>query len=245
VQPAVTGRYLGKQAAREAVWDRLAAEGLARPPFPPHGRIPNFAGARDAATRLFELEPWRSATNIKVNPDTPQRHVREAALARGITVYVATPRLAGGFLKLDPARIPVGEYAAAADRARWDDYAVPVALDVLPAMDAIVAGSVAVTPSGRRAGKGAGYSDLEFAILRALGYPPVPVATTVHDAQVVADFPTDRLDQPLAAIATPTRTIVVADPPPAPDGVDWSRIGRAELAAMPILEALRSRLRDG
>ena len=239
----MTTRYPSKQAARDAVWDRLVAEGLARPPLPPHGRIPNFAGAREAAARLFELEPWRSAANLKVNPDTPQRHVREAALARGITVYVATPRLAGGFLKFDPARIPAGAYAAAADRARWERYAEPVALEALPAMDAIVAGSVAVTPAGRRAGKGAGYSDLEFAVLRELGHPPVPVATTVHDVQLVEDFPTDRLDQPLAAIVTPTRAIVVAAPLPAPDGIDWSRLGPGEIAAMPILATLRSRLR--
>ena len=41
-----------KSAARQWVWDRLAAEGVARFPFPPHGRIPNFAGAELAAARL-------------------------------------------------------------------------------------------------------------------------------------------------------------------------------------------------
>jgi len=47
----------------------------------------------------------------------------------------------------------------------------------MPGLDAIVCGSVAVTRDGRRCGKGEGYSDLEFAILRELGHPPVPVAT--------------------------------------------------------------------
>ncbi|HKJ89469.1 MAG TPA: 5-formyltetrahydrofolate cyclo-ligase, partial [Gammaproteobacteria bacterium] len=41
--------YPTKAAARQAVWDRLQAEGAARFPYPPHGRIPNFAGAGDAA----------------------------------------------------------------------------------------------------------------------------------------------------------------------------------------------------
>jgi len=45
-------------------------------------------------------------------------------------------------------------------------------------LDAIVCGSVAVRRDGRRCGKGEGYSDLEFAILRELGQPPVPVATS-------------------------------------------------------------------
>ena len=36
--------FADKSAARQWVWDRLGAEGVARFPFPPHGRIPNFAG---------------------------------------------------------------------------------------------------------------------------------------------------------------------------------------------------------
>ena len=67
------------------VWDRLGAEGVARFPFPPHGRIPNFAGAEVAAARLLDIEPWRSATAIKVNPDSPQRPLRAEALRRGRT----------------------------------------------------------------------------------------------------------------------------------------------------------------
>jgi len=61
-----------ENGARQWVWDRLAAEGVARFPFPPHGHIPNFAGAELAAARLLEIEPWKSATAIKVNPDSPQ-----------------------------------------------------------------------------------------------------------------------------------------------------------------------------
>jgi 5-formyltetrahydrofolate cyclo-ligase len=85
--------FADKSAARQWVWDRLGGEGVARFPFPPHGRIPNFAGAEAAAARLLEIEPWKSATAIKVNPDSPQRPLRAEALRRGITVFVPTPRL--------------------------------------------------------------------------------------------------------------------------------------------------------
>ena len=98
--------FADKSAARQWVWDRLSAEGVARFPFPPHGRIPNFAGAEVAAARLLDIEPWKSATAIKVNPDSPQRPLRAEALRRGITIFVPTPRLRGGFKKLDPRRIP-------------------------------------------------------------------------------------------------------------------------------------------
>lgn len=47
-----------------------------------------------------------------------------------------------------------------------------------------------------------GYSDLEFAILRELGHPPAPVATTVHDLQIVESVPRDPTDQPLSVVAT-------------------------------------------
>ena len=228
-----------KSAARQWVWDRLSAEGVARFPFPPHGRIPNFAGAEVAAARLLDIEPWKSATAIKVNPDSPQRPLRAEALRRGITVFVPTPRLRGGFKKLDPRRIPPDKIEAAASLSRGDRWSEEVALADMPRLGAIVCGSVAVTRDGRRCGKGEGYSDLEFAILRELGHPPVPVATTVHDLQVVASVPRDPTDQPLSVIVTPTRTIRIKRLGAAPTGIDWTRLSAKDLEEMPILAELK------
>ena len=83
---------------------------------------------------------------------------------------------------------------------------MPSCRDEHAGLDAILCASVAVTRGGRRCGKGEGYSDLEFAILRELGYPPVPVATTVHDMQVVEWVPRDPTDQLLSVIATILQT---------------------------------------
>ena len=110
--------FADKSAARQWVWDRLVAEGVARFPFPPHGRIPNFAGAEVAAARLFNIKPWKNATAIKVNPDSPQRPLRAEALRRGITVFVPTPILRGGFNKLAPRRIPPDKIEEAASLSR-------------------------------------------------------------------------------------------------------------------------------
>jgi 5-formyltetrahydrofolate cyclo-ligase len=224
-----------KDAARSAVWDALEEEGVARFPFPPHGRIPNFEGARAAAERLFEAGPLADARRIKVNPDAPQRFVRIEALRRDCVVFVPTPRLRGGFKRLDPGAIPTGEVKSAASLSHMDEWAEPVALADLPALDAIVTGSVAVTRDGRRCGKGEGYSDLEYALFRELGHPPVPVATTVHPLQVVDAVPTDAHDLPLARIVTPDETIDVPDPPPPPDGIDWAALPDAALDEMPVL----------
>jgi 5-formyltetrahydrofolate cyclo-ligase len=230
--------FTDKDEARRAVWDRLQAERLARFPFPPHGRIPNFAGAEAAAKRLFEVEPWSSARRIKVNPDAPQQPVREEALRRGITVLVPTPRLRGGFKKLDPGRIPHDRIRAAASLSQGDRFALEVALAGLPEVDAIVCGSVAVTRDGRRCGKGEGYSDPEYAILRELGHPPVPVATTVHAVQIVDSLPRDPTDLPLALIVTPDEVIRIAELQAAPAGIDWERLSEADLEAMPVLREL-------
>ncbi len=235
---ATGGSFPDKGAARRHVWQRMEAEGAAAPPLPVHDRIPNFRGSAEAALSLFALPPWRDARRIKVNPDTAQSPVRAEALRRGISVYVATPRLAGGFKLLDPGEIPAASIDAAADRSGWDRWARDVPLETLPQMDAIVCGSVAVTRDGRRAGKGAGYSDLEFAILIELGHRPVPVATTVHDTQIVDSFPVEAFDQWLAAIATPTQTWPIESQARPPAGIDWSRLDPAALEAMPPLRAL-------
>ena len=60
--------FADKSAARQWVWDRLSAEGVARFPFPPHGRIPNFAGAEVAAAR--------SLTSSRGRAPQPSRSIR-------------------------------------------------------------------------------------------------------------------------------------------------------------------------
>jgi 5-formyltetrahydrofolate cyclo-ligase len=140
---------------------------------------------------------------------------------------------------LDPRRIPLDKIEEAASLSRVDRWSEEVALADMPGLDAIVCGSVAVTRDGRRCGKGEGYSDLEFAILRELGHPPVPVATTVHDLQLVASVPRDPTDQPLGVIATPTHAIRIKRTSAAPTGVDWSRLSPEDLEEMPILAELK------
>jgi len=238
------GRFATKDEVRQWVWNELQRRQLARQPLPPHGRIPNFEGAEAAAARVFAHAPWARARAIKVNPDSPQLPVRLEALRRGILVYVPTPRLAGGFNLLDPRRIPPARFAEAAALPTMSRWAQAVALNQLPQLDAIVTGCVAVTLTGKRCGKGAGYSDIEFGILRELGHPVVPVATSVHDVQVVNDFPIASNDQPLHLISTPTQAVHVAAPLPAPAGVQWERLSETDLDAMSLLRDLQQLLRE-
>ena len=225
---------------RKAVWDALTKTKAARFPFPVHGRIPNFKGAEKAAERLLAHPVFARARVIKVNLDSPQRWVRKLALERGITVITPTPRLKGAFRKLDPARIPRERYDEAATLKRGGEWGEDLALDALPGIDLVVMGSVAVTRDGRRLGKGHGYADLEYAILRELGNPAVPVVTTVHRLQVLEGFPTEPHDLPVSLIATEEELIEVSNPPPAPQGIDWDLLPDEALEEMPVLAELRA-----
>ncbi len=233
--------FTDKDSARGYVWAELAARKAAAFPFPVRGRIPNFVGAPRAARRLLDHPRITAARRLKVNPDTPQRPFREAALRRGIELILPTPRLAGGFRRLDPARIPEDTIRAAATIDGAERWGEPVAVRDLPPVDAVVNGSVAVTRRGRRCGKGHGYGDIEYALLRHIGHPAVPVLTSVHAIQVVADFPVDAHDLPVSVIVTPDATIEVPEPPPGPPGVDWNALSDADLDAMPVLRELRGR----
>jgi 5-formyltetrahydrofolate cyclo-ligase len=204
-----------------------------------HGRIPNFVGAEKAAERLLAHPVFRRVKVIKVNPDSPQRWVRKLALERGIRVVTPTPRLKGAFRVLDPARIPKKRYDDAATLKRGGRWGEDVPLARLPKIDLVVMGSVAVTRDGRRVGKGHGYADLEYGMLRELGNRAVPVATTVHPLQVLEDFPTEAHDLPVSIIATPDELVEVKRTASPPKGIDWARLPEEALEEMPVLGELR------
>src|SRR3954471_23174805 len=95
-----------KDEVREEIWRSMDREGVAR--FPgAEGRIPNFAGAKQAAERLSRYPHWGSAETIKANPDSPQTHARRLALAQGKCVVMAVPRLRDEhpFRLLDPRKL--------------------------------------------------------------------------------------------------------------------------------------------
>jgi 5-formyltetrahydrofolate cyclo-ligase len=96
-------------------------------------------------------------------------------------------------------------------------------------------------------GKGEGYAELEFAVLRSLRRvdADVIIATTVHDAQVVRSIPREPFDVTLDLICTPTRIIRVHRRGPRPPGVLWDRLAAERRAEMPILEELYAREKSG
>ena len=192
------------------VWRLIEEKGIATFPRPIFHRIPNFLGAEKAAQRLKELPEYKAAKTIFCNPDSPQRPVREMALRDGKTLVIATPRLRKGFLLLDPSVIPpnrIFEASSIRGAFKHGRFIEPSEVKV----DLFVAGSVAVSQDGGRLGKGTGYSDQEYTILKKAGglAPETLVVTTVHNVQIVENIPRDEWDVPVDVIVTPTRVIRV------------------------------------
>lgn len=229
-----------KQAIRQQVWDLLdrehvVAAGAAR-------RIPAFVGATDAAARLAELPQWEGAQVIKAVPDTAQEPVRARALSEGKLVYMAVPKLAEvkPFYLLDPTALAAPVEAAMKNVAARVGRNVDV--DEMRPVDMVVCGSVAVDRRGARLGKGAGYSDIELALLQEAGLlgPKTLIVTTVHHLQVLdIELPETDHDFSVDLIVTPHEVIRCREPR-RPKGLVWSSLTPEKIAAIPALVARQS-----
>lgn len=192
-----------KENLRRIIWNLLEERGVARYPLPCYGRIPNFEGSKQAAARLTYTEEWRRSSTILANPDYAQKPVRENALKQGKIVVMATPRLRSGFIIVDPSRIRGGESYASTIKGAFE---LGFIVDKPPRPDLIVTGCVAVDREFNRLGKGGGYGDREISLARSL-YGYIPVATTIHDLQLVDRIPIEEHDVKVDIVATPTKLL--------------------------------------
>ncbi|MBZ9640082.1 5-formyltetrahydrofolate cyclo-ligase [Streptomyces sp. PSKA30] len=229
----------GKQQVRKKVWDLLDAAAAVHDTTA-HGRIPNFKGSETAAERLAGLLPWRSARVVKAVPDKAQLPVRARALAEGKTVFMAVPKLADPrpFYLLDPAVLPVPPQEAASSKIAASVAPRVDVADVQP-VDMVVVGSVAVNRAGMRIGKGAGYSDLEFAFLMEAGLisDRTVVVSTVHSLQVLdEELPATDHDFGVDLIITPDE-VISCPSPHRPAGLVWEHLDAEKIASIPVLAA--------
>jgi 5-formyltetrahydrofolate cyclo-ligase len=117
-----------------------------------------------------------------------------------------------------------------------------VAFDEMQPIDLVMVGCVAVAATGGRTGKGAGFADLELAMLREGGLvqPETPIITTVHELQVVAGdrLPMQSHDWPLDWIVTPEQVIATHTAFPHPPGLDWDTLQPHQIKQIPVLRRL-------
>jgi len=231
---------MDKQIIRERVWRELEAKGVVTFPLPARGRIPNFVGSWKAAEHLRSLVAYTSAKTIFVNPDAAQLAVRKLALRDGKRLIMATPRLRKGFIMLDPTEIKdVVEAASIRGAFKHGRKTSIRGIEV----DLIVEGSVAVDRKGGRVGKGGGFGDLEFAILRETDSitDTTPLVTTVHPLQIIDKVPMTEHDVPVDFIVTPDETIETKQTYPKPRGIMWDLLPSDAYKRMPILAELRGK----
>jgi 5-formyltetrahydrofolate cyclo-ligase len=114
-----------------------------------------------------------------------------------------------------------------------------VGVNEMRPIDLIVCGSVAVNRQGVRLGKGAGYSDIEVALLQEAGLisPQTTIVTTVHLLQVVDHtLPETEHDFSVDLIVTPDEVIECQEPR-RPRGLIGEDLTADMIAAIPVLTA--------
>ena len=229
-----------KREIRGQVWTAIKLAGAGR--FPGiRGRIPNFVGAEAAAKQLQSTSEWLAATHVKFNPDSPQRPLRRAALVAGKTIFMAVPKLTElkPFIMLDPTLIDPKDYWRASSIKGAFELGLPIAIESMPRIDLIVTGCVAVSEDGTRLGKGGGYSDLEYGLLKEAKKidDSTPVVTSLHSTQLLESgaLPRDVHDVTIDVVALPDCIRRISSDAPKSPGIIWSILPDEKRNAIPIL----------
>jgi 5-formyltetrahydrofolate cyclo-ligase len=227
-----------KASIREKVWEKLGF----------HGLIPPFEGAGKAAERLRGLPEYKSAKRVMVPPDQAQLQVRINALMDGKELIMASPGLREGFflVRKDMIKVPLWPKALRGSNIAF--YGKPLSLKEIGEIDLLITGAVAVGLNGGRLGKGKGYFDLEYQILREIGAvkEDVPIVAHVDDTQVFDEVPLEEGDVSVNVIVTPTRVLRVNAPLWRPQGIKWDRIPSKLIKRMKLLwELSRSSKPEG
>jgi len=229
-----------KEEIRMSIWRYMEKNEIALPPRPCYYKVPNFIGSRYAASRLSRSSYFRNAEIIYVAQDPPLLHVREEVLRSGKILITSSYKLRRGFFMIDPSKLHPRSIKAAVSLRGVSRYGEAVQMYSNHKVDLYVIGSVAVTLNGARLGKGGGFSDLEYGILREMGIVKknTPIATIVHECQIVEEIPMELHDVPVDLIVTPLRLIETKTKFKKPPGIIWDLITIDVVNEFPILKQL-------
>ena len=191
--------FSSKEHLRNYIWEKL--DGICFPK--PYGRIPNFFGAWRACSKIRNLDTYNSSNFFFSAPDGVLFRLREIILEDGKSLLVALPKMSE-FRLLD-------KYIKPSIRimAKFGKHVKLSDLD--GTLDFFVQGCVAVDLLGNRIGKGSGFGDKEYKILRKnkLINDNTLYVVVAHDVQVFDDFSylCEGHDVKVDVILTPTRII--------------------------------------
>ncbi len=194
-------KFRSKEEVRQYIWRKI--EPLCDFPSP-YGRIPNFRDSWRACEKIRELEEYGRSECVFSAPDSVLLRLREIVLEDGKTLLAALPKLKGFVVLREKVRPTL-------ERLRLGK---PADLGELKGRVCIFAqGCVAVDLQGNRIGKGSGFGDREFQILRNEGVlaDNALFVVVAHDIQVFSDlsYLSEEHDAKADVILTPTRIIRV------------------------------------
>ncbi len=191
--------FKSKEEVRRYVWKRISS--ICR--FNPYNRIPNFFNAEKACEKIRELEEYLRAKFVFSAPDSVLLKLREIVLDDDKILLVAKPKIRGFWLidrKIKPTIKAMSTYGKEVDLNR-------LKLKV----DLFVQGCVAIDKNGNRIGKGSGFGDREYEILKKYGLlaDNCLYVVVAHDIQVFDDLShlMSKHDVKADVILTPTKII--------------------------------------
>lgn len=237
-----------KARARTLVWDIMELKNEILYPHPVHGRIPNFRNNPDCSTNLAQLEEFQRARVIEICPSLAQEHLRLFSLAEGKVLLTPAPSIDNAlFYKLDPKFLHMHDLSRAATKSGTAALGTIVNLTAVGNLhvDIVVVASVVVNPiTGARLGKGKGYGDIEYAMMRQLGAcdDQTLVVTTVHESQLLDDLPSSIMTQhdlPVNVVITPQRIIYTQNKFSCPKAINWNDIDNDTMLNLPVLKEFK------
>ena len=240
-----------KDYIREKVWKELIK--YAKPDSRFHFNfaefIPDFEGSEKCVEKIRMLDIYKNAKLIFITPDNCLERLREVCLRDNKPFIMPTYGIRRGFVYLSRELVPLGmeEYASTLDGAeKFGKYVSLADIMKLGKIDFLVTGASVVDVNGVRYGKGHGYFDLEWAMLREIGVVDdnTPIIAIVHDCQVIDEnIEASSYDTIVDYIITPTRIIKVKRKMNKPQGIDWKKLPKEMLDEIPPLQELKDKLK--
>lgn len=246
---------MGSKPTQIGVWffmksQKEAFRSTVRPLYNGDGVSPDRApGTGKVAERLRRIPLYGSSRRVMVTLDRSLVQVRLNVLTDRKKLFMPTRALKDGFLTVDPqTSIPPRRRLLAVQPHLGNAFAerVPYDLDLEPPVDLIVTDALAVGRDGTRLGDGRGHLDLQFAILRELGWLDscVQVVALVRQDQVHDSVPAESHDIGVHWIVTPDAAFPTSPSQYTCPGIMWEALTVRQIKRNGALFYLHARERS-
>ncbi|KAH6677116.1 5-formyltetrahydrofolate cyclo-ligase, partial [Halenospora varia] len=207
--------------------------------------IADFQGSSAATDLLVELPAYKNAEILFVAPDNCIQGLRYRALKDGKTVLVTTYGIRRGFFLLDPKVIPEERWEIASLLDGMEKIGRHVTLaeirELVSRIGLMVTGTGAINHAGLRFGKGHGFFDLEWAMLRTIGVVDQTTKTVavVHECQVLdEELRGEEWDTGCDYVVTNERVLETTDSAKPICGILWDKLEKGMLEGIEPLQEL-------